>query len=98
MICTGTPILAPVRLAGSENSYEGRVEIWYSGVWGTICDEDWDSTDAIVVCRMLGLRTEGARGIAGARYATLAKLYSQRGVNIDLYDTIKYERIGLERE
>ena len=67
VVCAGTPILAPVRLAGSENSYEGRVEIRYSGVWGTICDEEWDSADATVVCRMLGLSTERARGIGRAR-------------------------------
>ncbi|XP_068722638.1 deleted in malignant brain tumors 1 protein-like [Montipora capricornis] len=44
-----------VRLAdGKRGSFEGRVEIYRVGSWGTICNDEWDLNDAKVVCNQLG--------------------------------------------
>ena len=48
-----------IRLKGGLNQREGRVEICYGNVWGTICDTQWDYRDAQVVCKQLNFTANG---------------------------------------
>jgi len=46
---------AEIRLAGSNQPGEGRLEVYYNGVWGTVCNDSFDDIDASVACFQLGL-------------------------------------------
>ena len=42
-----------IRLVDGMTPYEGRLEVLYDGVWGTVCDNSFRDPDADVVCNQL---------------------------------------------
>ena len=64
LLTTGTAVR--VRLIGGSGPYEGRVEVYYGGRWGTVCDDYFTNAAARVVCFSLGYGRGGY--IVGRRY------------------------------
>ena len=48
-----------MRLIKGQNEREGTIQICLGGVWGTVCDNSYGSTDAQVVCTQLGFAANG---------------------------------------
>uniref|UniRef100_A0A673J5T1 SRCR domain-containing protein n=1 Tax=Sinocyclocheilus rhinocerous TaxID=307959 RepID=A0A673J5T1_9TELE len=78
----------PLRLSGGEGRCSGRLEVYHNAVWGSVCDDQWDISDAQVVCRQLGcgaaLRADG-NSVFGAGVVWLNKGQC-RGNEIHLWD------------
>ncbi|XP_060064613.1 deleted in malignant brain tumors 1 protein-like [Ylistrum balloti] len=78
-----------VRLRGTDStSYQGRVEIYYNGTWGTVCDDFFDNDDAEVICRMLGFR-KGGKAFKNARFGKGSGQIWLDNVNCSLHSILR---------
>ena len=48
-----------VRLVDGGSYTEGRVEVYYSGRWGTVCNDGWNDNYVSLVCAQLGFGSSG---------------------------------------
>uniref|UniRef100_A0A3Q4MWG8 SRCR domain-containing protein n=1 Tax=Neolamprologus brichardi TaxID=32507 RepID=A0A3Q4MWG8_NEOBR len=101
--CTGTlrtskiaithPCVSPlavtsaIRVINGNSSCQGRVEVLYKNVWGTVCDDDWDMPNAKVVCRQLG---------CGAPIAAKSNAFFGHGSGPILLDNVECSGFELE--
>ncbi|XP_066477541.1 deleted in malignant brain tumors 1 protein-like [Tiliqua scincoides] len=79
VICSGTSSSFHVQLVNGQNRCQGRVEVFHSGTWGTVCDDDWDKNDGQVVCRALQ---------CGAVLSTPGEAYFGQGTGEVLMDNL----------
>ncbi|XP_046551068.1 deleted in malignant brain tumors 1 protein-like [Haliotis rubra] len=48
-----------IRLVSPLDNGVGRLEVYYNGTWGTVCDDDFGADEAKVACRQLGRYQSG---------------------------------------
>ena len=58
-VCLLIYFLFTVRLVDGGSYNEGRVEVYYNGRWGTVCNDGWNDNYASLVCAQLGFGSSG---------------------------------------
>ncbi|KAL1275630.1 hypothetical protein QQF64_035253 [Cirrhinus molitorella] len=96
LTCSATPHQrqcsnrVPLRLSGGEGRCSGRLEVYHNAVWGSVCDDQWDISDAQVVCRQLGcgaaLRADGNSVFGAGEGVVWLNKVECRGNEIHLWD------------
>ncbi|XP_072019845.1 neurotrypsin-like [Amphiura filiformis] len=90
--CDGSTPAVPVRLVGGSGPYEGRLEVFNAGEWGTVCVENfksWGQSEADTVCHQLDYHPEPSDNvfwrsrpfIIGVHKGTTATLFGESSQN-----------------
>ncbi|XP_018356825.1 PREDICTED: uncharacterized protein LOC108757046 isoform X2 [Trachymyrmex septentrionalis] len=70
-ICTAENFDYGIRLAGANNSHEGRIEVKILGHWGQVCDDGFGMINADVICKELGFDLGALEVRPGGFYGNL---------------------------
>ena len=54
-----------IRLVDGSFQSQGRVEVYWNGEWGTVCNNSFDTNDAMTVCQQLGYNAYDTYGLQG---------------------------------
>ncbi|XP_052429854.1 scavenger receptor cysteine-rich type 1 protein M130-like [Carassius gibelio] len=80
----------PLRLTEGDGRCSGRLEVYHNAVWGSVCDDQWDISNAQVVCRQLGcgaaLRADGNSTFGAGENVVWMYKVECRGNEIHLWD------------
>ncbi|XP_056636755.1 lysyl oxidase homolog 3-like [Diorhabda sublineata] len=76
-----------IKLVGGAGEFEGNVEILHDGTWGAICDDEWDVTEAKIICKQLGYSGENAVPTANSYFGPAKRKFWMDNVYCDNTDT-----------
>ncbi|XP_070537245.1 scavenger receptor cysteine-rich domain superfamily protein-like [Ptychodera flava] len=81
-----------VRLSGGNTPYEGRLEVFKDGQWGTVCGYGFTSVDAKIVCKELGMfGNEDAKAVPASYFGDGSGPISMSGVHCKGSETSLFE-------
>eukprot|EP00731_Ephydatia_muelleri_P028193 Em0019g1066a len=102
-------VTGQIRVQDGSTSFNGRVEVCYNDVWGTVCDDLFNDVDASVACRQLGYSAGGI--VAPFTYypqgagsiwldnvqclGTESRLFDCPNVGIGIHDCTHIEDVGV---
>ncbi|XP_045414143.1 T-cell differentiation antigen CD6 isoform X3 [Lemur catta] len=76
------------RLTGGADPCQGQVEVYFQGVWSTVCDSEWYSQEADVLCQTLGCGTSVEQPKGGPHTLPGRMYYSCKGKEPTLSDCL----------
>ncbi|XP_022917947.2 lysyl oxidase homolog 3 [Onthophagus taurus] len=72
-----------IKLVGGRDEYEGNVEVLHNGQWGSICDDEWDSAEANVVCKQLGYENGTGKPTYSSHFGPARRRYWMDNIYCD---------------
>ena len=88
-------LVTTVRLVDGSSYTEGRLEVYYSGRWGTVCNDGWDDDYATRMCIQLGLGSSGKLADFGAGTGNILLQTVSCSINDTILATCGHYGVGI---